>query len=211
MLGNQTSQDKKKVILSVNRPQKNYEVEISPGETFSQIMERVGLRADDYIALKPDGTQFLPNDAVWPHVSDGSKVHINMRSDVGSLGFFSWLQPRRPPRLVPRMRTYAQDLGWGSFRNPDGTIQHQGFYHTRRQRWQGKAVQRGQQFTFFILTPPMERIKGTKWENCFHAIATDGWWLVSFVPGTEPKDLDSGIQGIIKILEVCSGRVAAVR
>lgn len=212
MLG-ETTQEKKRVIFSVNRPQRDHEVEISPGETFCQIMERLGLRAADYIALRPrDNLEFQPQEAVWPYVGDGEKIHINMRSDVGGLGLFAWLQPRKRVKAIPRMRTYAQDLGWNSIRNADGTIQHQGFYYTRRRgRWLGRALQHGQNLSFQILDPPMDCIRGTGWAGCFHAISPDGWWGVTFKPGTEPKDLDSGLMGIIKILEICLRQRAATR
>lgn len=205
MVQAQTAEGKKKIRLVTSRPVKQYEVEISPGETFSEMLEKIGLKVDDYMALKPsDGTEFQPSEAVWPHVGDGSKIHLTMRSDVG----FFWRLWKEPEPKMP-VRTYAIDLGWSSTRRIGGNAIHRGFYHAARQRWQGLAVQQGQKFEFRILKPPIGIIRGTEWEGCFHAISTDGWWHVTFKPYSEPKDLDSGIAGINKILQVCFRRAAA--
>ena len=79
-----TSPETKNVRLVTSRPRSEYPVEVRPGESFSEVVEKAGLSVDDYLALKPsDQSEFRPDEEVFPHVGDGSKIHLTMRSEVG--------------------------------------------------------------------------------------------------------------------------------
>ena len=85
MLEQTSAVNNKRVRLVTSRPRKEYETSVSSGETFSGLLEKIGLgNPHDYMALKPsDQTEFRPDEEVFPHVGDGSKIHLVMRSDVG--------------------------------------------------------------------------------------------------------------------------------
>ena len=126
-----------------------------------------------------------------------------MLSDLHTL---LWGRAQPAPRLV---RTYARDQAWTSKYSPQGR-QHEGYFRAAGQRWRGIVHETDERFDFWILRPPIGFIRGTWWEGCFHAIGRDGWWRITFRPGLEPRDLDSGLVAVNKILQLCF-RLAAQR
>ena len=74
----------KNITLVTSRPAKEYKVSVSPGQTYSEVVGSAGLDPNEYIALKPsDQTELRPDEEVYPHVGDQSKVHLTMHSEVG--------------------------------------------------------------------------------------------------------------------------------
>lgn len=120
---------------------------------------------------------------------------------------------KRPSALATvGSRTLAQDSGWSVLPHAEtGGVQHDGFFHAAGQRWRGAVIENAGFRSFRILQPPIGYIRGTQWEGCFHAIGRDGWWQITFVPILEPKDVDSGLVAITKILQQCFKQAAQRR
>jgi hypothetical protein len=219
----------KSIRLVTSRPVKEYNVDIFPGETFTEVLRKAGLDVNDYISLKPtDQTEFLPGEDVYPYVGENSKLHLTMRSDVGATltdSIMGWI--RSTPSIQRFLRNllsdpnyglegrptdsdYARDNGWKMQRVAAGIL-YRGFYHAARQRWEGAVIQKGNKFDFKILKPPIGVIRGTEWEGCFHSVSPDGWYHISFKPNHLPKDASSGIVAINKILQLCFQRAVSRR
>lgn len=83
-MSNPAITDVKSIKLVTSRPVNEHQVEVRPGESCSEVLEKAGLSANDYMALKPsDQSPFRLDEEVFPHVGDGSKVHLTMHSEVG--------------------------------------------------------------------------------------------------------------------------------
>ncbi len=95
-------------------------------------------------------------------------------------------------------RTYAQDMGWKPTRRP-GYILHEGHFRTVGLRWRGFARECSGSFDFYIFDPPIGFVRNSQWAGCFH-LGDGRWYHITFVPGQQPKDLDSGIAAINKVL-----------
>lgn len=117
----------------------------------------------------------------------------------------------RPAPDSRHVRTYSRDMGWTTTALPTRVRRHEGFFHCTGRRWRGMAFERGDRIEFWIQRPPIGLIRGTKWEGCFHALGQDGWWAITFVPGLEPRDVDSGLSAINRILQQCFRRAGQRR
>jgi hypothetical protein len=76
----------KLVRIVCSRPLKEVPVEVGPDDTASDVLEKAGLNAGDYMLMKPgDTADFEPIEPVFHEVEDGGKLHVVPHSTVGAL------------------------------------------------------------------------------------------------------------------------------
>jgi hypothetical protein len=208
------------------RPEQRNTVQVYPAETWSQVLEKIGINnPNDWVAQKPGAEEnFKPGDEVYPYLNPSTitKVHINLRSDVGAkrgwlmatlASLIESLFPKPASKYSPKglaipttvqrdhnIRTYLQDWGWKKTRRADGIVLYEGYYYAGGNSWAGQVIEKGSNLFFKILSPPMDRISQSPWRNCFHSQTKDGWYGVGF--SIEPKDAASGVAAITNILQI---------
>ena len=135
-----------------------------------------------------------------------------MGSQQSSNFFFNFGGARQSTFATTATRTYSEDCGWTvTNNNESGWLQHDGYFRAAGQRWRGAVIENGSSRNYWIQQPPIGFIRGTRWEGCFHAIGNENWWQITFVPGLEPNDVDSGLVAITKILQQCFKQAAQRR
>ena len=74
----------KTVHLVSSRPRLDLQVQVSPTDTASTVLNNAGLDPNDHYIIKPgDQTEFGLDETVYQHVSDGGKLNVVPQSNVG--------------------------------------------------------------------------------------------------------------------------------
>jgi hypothetical protein len=105
-----------------------------------------------------------------------------------------WLAQK--PREVKRsQKTYLEEQHWSRTGTGPGA-RWDGFYRTRSGSYRGK-IECSSPPKFYVKEPP-EGLSHHKHRPCFTDLKSGGWWSVHF--RTQPKDLDSGVMELERIL-----------
>jgi hypothetical protein len=179
--------DTKTVHLVSSRPRRDVQVQIGPTDTATDVLTRAGLSPNDSYIINPGNqAEFKMDELVHPAVSDGAKLNVVPQSSVGGA----------PPRPLP---SYAQDQGWTTRYEPDGSLLHEGYFRALGLRWEGRVHQTMWGMLMFeINNPPLTYIRLSPWAGCFHAL--QGLWMwITF--SKQPADVDSGIAAVNKLLK----------
>jgi hypothetical protein len=113
---------------------------------------------------------------------------------VSGGGSLTWGRPGAAPRY------YSDDLGWKTQQTSDQFV-YTGYYRVVGLRFDGyiRESKNGGQLYFFVRKPPIQLIRDTEFAGCFHA-RNDDWFLVGFKDRAQPKDVNSGIAAIQRVL-----------
>jgi hypothetical protein len=115
-------------------------------------------------------------------------------------GYFQKLKHRLGSLTIKRStKTYLQQQGWRLNELRTGS-EWQGYYRTRYGSFKGRVLPSASTPRFYLYQPP-ETLKAKHPHGaCFSALG-NGWYSVHF--RRVPKDLDSGVMTIERILTEC--------
>ena len=118
---------------------------------------------------------------------------MTVRHEVSRL-WHKLMPPKR--RVVKRSRaTYMQEQGW-QLTGFGPSARWDGYYRCRRGSYRGK-IECSSPPKFSVKDPP-EGLSRHSHRSCFSGPQSGGWWSVHF--RTQPKDLDSGVMELERIL-----------
>lgn len=189
--------------------------EIMPGTTAGEILADIGLTGY-LLSAGPNSSRFFADEEViYPLVNDGDKLYATTKAEVGdSQGRVSLPVPfpkggslSRPLNIVKRLfaiseriivkrnsTTYLKQQGW-KLTNSRSSLQWEGFYRSRFGSFKGK-VESLSSPRFYLYNPPQVLRRHSHWV-CF-SDQGGGWYAAHF--RTVPKDLDSGVMAIERII-----------
>lgn len=190
----------KTVHLVSSRPRRDVQVQISPTDTASAVLEKAGLDVNDHYLIKPgDQTEFGMDETIYDSVSDNGKLNVVPQSNVGGSNL---PDPPRGMNLFytpPVLKSYSQDMGWTPRPATDGGITYEGYYRALGLRWRGRVTQTAWgALQFEIHNPPITYIRQSQWAGCFHPMTGDWMWITF---RRHPTDVDSGVAAVNKILK----------